>query len=327
MPKSVLTLSLAQVVVVALTMITAYSADIATWYLLIILLLPFAGSMYSKLSGISYKLNARVFFPVSVGLLCVILFHHFPSLFPGRQSVSASTYGLTSQTERQLTQGFFEVSSLFTESVTVLYAVCAAFLLWKGLNDFDELKTVLSEEASEINSISDYLEYFKDNEVEANEEATKSIRKSLLDYVSNILDGSRIVASEKNDDVMRGLLSELRKLDPKDQNDHTALAEIMKGYSALANLRSRRTVCIEKRTSPSILTIMAMMSISMIGSFFGQATGEIDVNYVYVFLLSIFYTSLFMTLIDLSTPFDGYWSIKTEAFNRLKLKLTEEIEA
>ena len=29
--------------------------------------------------------------------------------------------------------------------------------------------------------------------------------------------------------------------------------------------------------------------------------------------MSAFYTALFMTLIDLSSPFEGYWSIKKEA--------------
>ncbi len=95
----------------------------------------------------------------------------------------------------------------------------------------------------------------------------------------------------------------------------------MKSINRVYILRSRRHVCIEKRMSPFLLVIIFAMSVAMVASFFGDATGKPSVEYVYVFLLPAFYTSIFMTLLDLSTPFEGYWNIKLEAIENVKLEL------
>ena len=72
---------------------------------------------------------------------------------------------------------------------------------------------------------------------------------------------------------------------------------------------------------------MLIMSATMVFSFFGKASGEFGMDYVYVFLLPAFYTSVFMTLLDLSSPFDGYWSIKVHAVRGVMDKLDKQLAA
>ena len=112
-----------------------------------------------------------------------------------------------------------------------------------------------------------------------------------------------------------------------DFNDQVALENIMGSLNRIAVLRSRRMVSIEKRMSPYILAIMLIMSVTMVASFFGKATGEISIDYIYVFLLPMFYTSLFMTLVDLSSPFDGYWAIKLEAVSSVRDKIARQVDS
>lgn len=315
----------AHAIVVVATAYFASISGLANWYSVIAIGLPLVLSMVPKLSGYSYTVNVRLLFPISVGLLCISLFHYFPIFMADPTGTDLARYGLTADVGG-VAQDFFQVNPIFKDAVSVLYAICAAFLLWKGLSDFDELKHVLYEEANELRSISDYTTYFlASGEPETNERTVRSIREQLLTYATNMLKGNRIVANAENEGVMETCLLEIGKLKTADMNDQIALEEIMKALNRVSILRSRRTVCIEKRMSPFILGLMFIMSITMVASFFGKASGEINIDYVYVFLLPAFYTSIFMTLLDLSSPFDGYWAIKLEAVNGVCNKLEQQL--
>jgi len=221
---------------------------------------------------------------------------------------------------------FFVVNPLFKDAVSVLYAICAAFLLWKGLNDFDELKQVLHEEANEVRNVTDFSTYFLlSGNSEENAPTVKNLRIKLLDYIDNMLTGSKVVTNIKNETVLSDCLKIVSGLKEGDLNDQIALAEIMKSLSRITVLRSRRAVCIEKRMSPFILVLIVMMSGTMVASFFGKATGVVSIDYIYVLLLPSFYASIFMTLLDLSSPFDGYWKIKLKAVEDTQRKLKELI--
>lgn len=293
------------------------------WFYGIILTLPLVFSASARFSGLSFTLNARIMLPISAGLFFVTLYHYFPELVAS-QSSDLARYGLTNPGDGSITREFFEANDLFTTSVSVLYAICVAFMLWKGLTDFDELRAALSDEASEINAILDYFQYFRNGDRNENWPLIAEMMDLLLQYVGNIRAGKKIVISHKNDIVMRRLIEVLSKVTPKDANDNIALEEIMKAFSRVVNARSRRHANIQKTMSPFILTLIFLMSLSLLASFFGSATGEISVDYVYVFFLSMFYTSILMTLIDLSSPFDGYWAIKTATFDDLVAKISDD---
>ncbi|KAB7616161.1 DUF4239 domain-containing protein [Amylibacter sp. SFDW26] len=312
--------------VVIATAYFAFKGNFFTWYYVLIVALPLLLSSFPRLKNYSYTINVRILFPISIGLLCVCFFHYFPHLMiPDTGTLSPSTYGIKNDTG-SVTQDFFAVNPIFKDAVSVLYAICAAFMLWKGLTDFDELKHVLYEEANEVKTISDYSNYFiVSGEIEYHKPYVLTLRKKLFSYLENMLQGNKIVANSKNEDVLEECMATVGKLNPGDFNDQIALGEIMKSLSRISVLRSHRTVCIEKKMSPFILTLMFMMSATMVASFFGKASGEVSIDYIYVFLLPAFYTSIFMTLVDLGSPFDGYWSIKLGAVETAMSKLKEQI--
>ncbi|WP_101067338.1 bestrophin-like domain [Roseovarius salinarum] len=320
--------------VVLATAWIAERADVTTWYVVLAIGFPLVLSFLPRTSSLSYTLNVRILFPISVGLFCVALFHYFPHLLE-----TSNASGLASYLDKQgiesfgaagesIDQALFQVNPIFKDSVTVLYAVCAAFLLWKGLSDFDELKHILYEEAGTIRSIADFTEYFMSGGApEANYLAVHRLRSLLLEYVENILKDGRVVTAARNEEILEEGIAVVSDLKIGDKNDEFALEEVMKALTRVATLRSKRAVCIEKRMSPFILVIMFLMSTTMVLSFFGNATGELSIDYVYVFLLPTFYTSIFMTLLDLSSPFDGYWAIKLEAVDSVRKKLAKGTDA
>lgn len=312
----------------AVVIATAYFANLSNlleWYYIAIIGLPLVLATTSKLSDFSYTVNARILLPLSIGLLCVSLYHYFPTYMSGGVSADLVRLG-HSNNGATLGEDFFTVNSTFIDAVSVLYAVCAAFLLWKGLNDFDELKQVLHEEANEVRNVTDFSSYFllSGNSVE-NSSPVHDLRVKLRDYIENMLAGNKVITNVKNETVLSDCLRIVSSLKAFDLNDQIALAEIMKGLSRITVLRSRRTVCTEKSMSPFILVLIVMMSGTMVASFFGKATGVVSIDYAFIFLLPSFYASIFMTLLDLSSPFDGYWQIKLKAVEETQKKLDDLI--
>lgn len=312
------------VLIVVATAVFAAKASIANWYFGSVILLPLLFAASRRFGGVSYTINARILFPLSVGLFFVAFYHYFPQFMVDEGAANLARSGITNASDVAKRE-FFQVDDVFKDSVTILYAICVAFLLLKGLNDFDELKTVLYEEVNEIRTISDYSSYFTNGNLEENAPVIVSLRKSLLKYLDNILDGGKIVINAENEQVLADCLMTVGQLKQGDINDAIALEEIMKGLSRVANLRAKRAVCIEKRMSPLLLSLMFLMSITMVSFFFDKATGEFGFNYIYVFMLPMFYAAIFMTLLDLSSPFDGYWSIKLEAVRGVQEKLRSQL--
>lgn len=320
---------------------TAYllvQTSLASPLLLVIVVAPLILAVSSSFGKLSYTINVRIIFPISVGIFFVCLYHYFPTIMSSTNAwvsaqgvQDASLYGVQSgQNDGGVPESFFQVNDLFKDAVTVLYAICVAFLLLKGLNDFDELKGVLYSEANLVRTISDFATYFVDSEShKVNSDSVDSLRRNLHDYLDNILsvDRNSIGVSEDNEFVLESCIANVSKLEAQDQNDHVALQEMMRGVAELASHRSHRMVCLEKQMSPFILGIVFLMSVTICLSFFGQATGEFSIDYFYIFLLPAFYTSVFMTLLDLSSPFDGYWQIKVDAVCRVRDRLETQINS
>ena len=335
---------------VAATALIAYKTEFVSWWVICLILSPMilaTGSRLTNKSGqegedsaskvrtkrslrdYSYTINARILFPISVGLFFVSLYHYFPTLMENDAANVLSVYGITNPggSDPLLNQTFFEVNDLFKDAVTVLYAICVAFLLLKGLSDYDELKQILYSEANEVRTISDFATYFLDSErPNENFPIILKLRRLLCDYLGNMLAGNKVRTAPENEHVLEDCIIAVGKLKTLDTNDKIALEEIMKGLSTISEMRANRTVCIEKRMSPFILVLVFMMSLTIVLSFFGSASKEVSIDYIYVFLLPTFYTSIFMTLIDLSSPFDGYWQIKLHAIEGVRAKLSKQIK-
>ncbi len=221
--SNIIILSFIHVLVVIATCILNYSSGVDNWYLMSIIILPLLLGYtrhiefikkyrFTKiLSEISYTVNFRILLPISVGIFYVSFYHYFPTIFLDNAATQLSTHGITNPDTGKFAQKFFEVNEIFTDAVTVLYAVCSAFLLWKGLNDHDELKNVLYEEANEINAAINYLSYFSSSN--ENIKTSDRIYEKLLTYVDNYLEGDKVVANSANDQVLKDCFAEIGNLD------------------------------------------------------------------------------------------------------------------
>ncbi|MEM6577457.1 MAG: hypothetical protein AAF678_03120, partial [Pseudomonadota bacterium] len=194
-----------------LTAFILLRTDLLNAWFLAVIVAPLALAFVSSQGKLSYTVNVRIIFPISVGLFFVALYHYFPTLIETMSGGSvnaiqseiqnASRFGIVSglAQSNQINGSFFQVNDLFKDAVTVLYAICVAFLLLKGLNDFDELKGVLYAEANLVRTTSDFATYFiSSGDPTKNEPIVETLRGLLHDYLDNILVGQTIDISEKN---------------------------------------------------------------------------------------------------------------------------------
>lgn len=279
---------------------------------------------------------ARIVMPITYAMFAVALFSYgFDNL------ASSDFYTLTNfgvETDRNFV---FEAEDNFFNAITVLFSVVAAFLLWKGLSDFDVLKEVLNEEAETIWAIVFLTSYLRENngtdEDNENILATNNICTALQNYLTKAIGiqgiqrsqdrNSSIEMLKKSDRLVDDCVEQTKKIVIKkgDENDRIALEEIMKNLSNLVSVRSKRRVCMNNQMPPYILAMILIMSISLLLPFLGNGSETLSINHLYVFLMTFIHMFIFMTLLDLSSPFDGHFSIQMDAFSDAAERIDELI--
>lgn len=261
----------------------------------------------------------RVMVPITFGIVFLSLykFGYDPDLSPD----------WLSRFLRVGESNFLFLNLLF-DITSVLYAICTAFLLWKGLTDHDKLREALSDEANQIERFIGYLDYF-DLKKKENKEFCTSILAKFKKYIENIVEGDEIKISSENSEIIRGSSGLIAKLEPQDENDQIALTEIMRSLSDLASARSRRISQMEVKMSPYLLLALVAMSFAIIYPFytqFSEVPGENYVRQICIFWLGSLLSFLVVTLYDISQPFNGFWKIKIDAFKVIVKLIDKELE-
>ena len=252
----------------------------------------------------------RIATPIAIGIFFTLLYHYAYSIDYIKYILDAS----------------FRVSFLldkYFNVVSTLYAISTAFLLWKGLSDYDFLKSELNSEASLIKCIISFTHYF---EGEHNLSIVNDIKKIFVKYIKNILDGDRIVNHKKNDELLDLCISKTSEIKTEDLNDEIALSEIMKGLSDLSKIRSKRQSYIEAKMSPYLLASLLFMTISIMYPLYTKSPQEAgSAAYIMIFSMSSLLSFMFITMLDLRDPFAGFWKIKLDAFGDIIEDISNEI--
>lgn len=282
----------------------------ASWQVQILYAVGFVGLFVAGSRYHNYVFIYRVMIPIVVGLVFISIYREAHNIQPVSKFFSAS-----------LNQ--WKYLDLLFSVLSTLYAICTAFLLWKGLTDHDELRKLLREEANEIQRIIGFMHYFDLGE-RKNTAHINKMRENFLVYVKNIVRGDRVEAHIENYQILRKSIDSIANIKVVDANDQIALAEIMKGLSDLIMMRSRRISQMEIKMSPYILASLAIMSLAILYPFFTEKP-EV-VQQTIIMILSGILSFLLMTLLDISQPFDGFWKIKVEAFDDILQILENEIE-
>jgi len=257
----------------------------------------------------------RVMVPLTFGIIMVWVYRWSYDIQPLADFLNSS-------------KSNFQYLELLFDILATLYAICTAFLLWKGLTDHDTLRQMLSNEANLIERLIGYLHYFNDRSAE-NRAFTQKLRNNLLSYVKNIVRGDQIRMNPENSELIRKsvlLISDVKIYKDSDYNDRVALEQTIICMSDLAMARSQRISQMEVRMSPYLLMALSVMSLAVIYPFFTEPPAQTDfVRESCIMILTSLLSFLIVTLLDISRPFNGFWKIKTDVFDSITNLLESEI--
>lgn len=254
----------------------------------------------------------RVMIPITFGILFVALYKEV-YLIPELASFLES-----SRTNEKYLVLLFDI-------LATLYAICTAFLLWKGLTDHDNLRLILSDEANYMERLIGYMRYFDMSKKKFQDMAAR-IHVIFHAYIQNIVGEDEIKVSKENSVLLRQAVEVISEIKPEDDNDRIALAETMKCLSNLAMARSQRISQMEIKMSPYLLMVLGIMSVFVIYPFFTEAPSDDFVIEICIFILGSLLSFLLVTLVDISRPFNGFWKIKVDSFQNIIDVLDQESE-
>lgn len=305
--RDTLSLRTTLTLILAILVSIFYTSNFAVEALLIYV--PFLGLFFSKTRYVSYVFIGRALLPITFGFLALWGWESFHN---------ATQYEYLA---RNALQNYAAIQDFFT-ILSVLYAICIAFLLWKGLTDYDNLRIVLRDEASTIQSINEFSHYL-DEEGE-NGHIVDEIRDLFIRYIANLKSGRKIIISRENERFLKIIVGLIAKLQTKDENDKIALSEIMKEVSALSHIRASRASYMETRMSSYLLSVLVLISVFLLLPFLIKEPSAGYILHILIFSLASFFSFLFITLLDINDPFDGYWQIKVDAFADVERFLKED---
>jgi len=233
-----------------------------------------------------------------------------------------SNFGFSEEI-RKLADDAIQISAFF-QVVATLYAICIAFTLWKAMSDHDLLKSTLRDEASKIKSSISFLDYFDNVEDTETRESLKEIRCLLKRYVENFTGNSDIGHDHSNSKRLSRCVELVENLHSPEDNDKVALDGFIKSISDLIMIRSKRMSLMENRISPYLLLILGLISVVSTSFFFVFDSRQINAAHFIIPCLTFMYVFLLVLLIDIDSPFIGYWNVKVVAFSEVMYELNED---
>lgn len=228
----------------------------------------------------------------------------------------------------------------FYSCVATLYAIITALALVKGIEDFDEMKKTIADEAYKVRSISEMLHYFDPSKKSKNRDSVLSLKRNLLEYSRNIANLKDLKIKDENLGTLQGCRIYIADLTPEDANDHNSLGTIMQAHTDLGILRSKRINSVGEKIPRYLIAALWLMALGLILPFMAEpmfipadgAAGGTQLNpmrygqYYIIFFMATLNSFLLLMLSDISNPFDGFWRVKLEAFGELTDTLEAELK-
>jgi hypothetical protein len=288
----------------------------------------FAALVMAELTTRHASIVCRCLLPLLIGGICVeiyILIHEL-GLAPDltRYFIFADKY-----------------NENFYSATATLYAIITALALVKGIEDFDAMKRLITDEAYKVRCVCEMSHYFDLAVKPQTHLAVESLKRKLLTYARNVAAMRDQELKNTNLGLLRECQRDIAQLAPEDDNDRYALRIIMEAHGELGTLRSKRIAAVGEKIPPYLIWALWLMAMGLILPFMTEplvkdaiapATGLVPNDarfgqFSIVFMLASLNSFLLLMLSDISDPFDGFWQVNLGPFEELSGTLEEELAA
>jgi hypothetical protein len=228
----------------------------------------------------------------------------------------------------------------FYAAAATLYAIITALALVKGIEDFDTMRRVITDEAYKVRAVAEMTHYFDPSQRPDTLEAIRSLKFKLMTYARNVAAMRDQDIQNPNLGLLRDCQRDIAKLVPEDDNDRYALRIIMEAHGELGTLRSKRIGAIGEKMPPYLMWALWLMAVGLILPFMSEpfvkeaiapATGMVPNDarfgqFSIIFLLAAVNSFLLLMLADISDPFDGFWMVNLGPFKELSEALEADLK-
>lgn len=217
---------------------------------------------------------------------------------------------------------------IFSGTVSGLYALIIAFMVFKSLQDHDNINFTLRDEAMLLDSMSQILPYLHDDVRRSNIPVVTAAHAGLRSYAENILsEGFKTGAQQaENQRIIDEFFERIRNIAIEDENDKITVDLLMSRIDKLATVRTRRIAYMMERPSPFMILMLIVLSVLTVGPFYLPVIGGVALSKAIIAVLGFCIAFLFVMMLDMSSHFEGYWSADRGPFETTRERITKRLE-
>jgi hypothetical protein len=262
----------------------------------------------------------RCLLPILIGAICVEVYILVNDWAPAKDYLKYFRFDET-------------YNETFYSAISTLYAIITALALVKGIEDLDETKKLVAEEAFRLRTIDEMSRYFDTSAGSALRQPVEALHHLIMDYAANVAALRDTSIRGENLIILRRCQQAIARLSPQDINDENSLNVMMSAHGELGTLRSKRINAIGDTIPGYLIVALWVMALGMVLPFMAgplDASGNLSElrfgQYYIIFLMGSLNSFLLLMLSDISNRFDGFWQIDLSAFKDIADTLADELK-
>lgn len=215
---------------------------------------------------------------------------------------------------------FGTLIEVFGVFIATVYALLFAFMVLKSMQDFDSINFSLREEADNLEAISTSAIYLRPEWRGTNFNLIVQIHKLLIDYAAGVLSDEfhKRGFVRGNLEFIDSLADKIGQFKIENENDRLVVDKLISRLESLALLRSKRIAFIQTKPSPYMILMLFVLSVIVIMPFYIPVGNAVIMLRFFVGGLAFVLSFLFLMMLDMTSHFEGYWTVDREPFSHAK---------
>ena len=204
-----------------------------------------------------------------------------------------------------------------------LYGILSAFVVFEVWGQYNNTVKLIETEASGLERMYRLVLYFRDNKL------ADKIKTVINKYIELIIEDefpklSQNVRSEKSSSVFRQFHTIVCGIKFDDDHDAIVFDQLLEDYDNLSATRNERINQSLARLPGLLTTFLYLSSAFVITIFLLMPFNNMYYGFLTIGILTFILGLVFQLIEDLDNPFEGYWNISPEAFERAKKHIEED---
>jgi hypothetical protein len=205
----------------------------------------------------------------------------------------------------------------YLQALGTIYAVVAAFVVYVVWGQYNDARTQVDREASEVMDMFRIAEGFP-------AELREALQVRVCEYADTVIDEIALLAKhddasvERTSDLLDEIWSILHACEPASEAHKALHAEALTRFNDLSEVRTARLSSAHARIPQSLRLLLYIGGAIVVGSMYLIAIDRFWLHALITAALAAAIAHVVYIVDDLDNPFDGDWRVSAEAFERAR---------